>query len=149
MAVTYYDKTITIQLYEYVSYEVSIQNALFANLINVSCWSNRILLSALQVKTSPCSASVTVIVETFPLESSSSPLRYQLMVIGGIPIITLQIIMIVSPLTVYTVDPTLTLMTPFSTESGSDPPRSITTASKYNNSQINVLILQYYKDFYF
>ena len=55
------------------------------------------------------------------------------MVIGGFPAITLQIIMIVSPLTVYTVDPMLTLMTQFSTESGSDPPRSITTASKYNN----------------
>ena len=134
MDVKYYDKnTITIQLYEYVSYEVSIQNALFANFIVVFCWSNRILLSALQVKTSPCSASVTVIVETFPLESSSSPLRYQLMVIRGFPTITLQIIVILSPLTVYTVDPMLTLMTPFSTESGSDPPRSITTASKYNN----------------
>ena len=63
------------------------------------------------------------------------------MVIGGFPIITLQIIVILSPLTVYTVDPMLTLMTPFSTESGSDPPRSIITTSNTTNSQINVLIL--------
>ena len=56
------------------------------------------------------------------------------MVIGGTPIVTLQIITIVSPLTVYIVDPTLTVMTPFSTEGDSDQPVSITnvTASKYN-----------------
>ena len=47
------------------------------------------------------------------------------MVIGGSPLITLQIITIVIPSTVYTVDPTLTVMTPFSTESGFDPPVSI------------------------
>ena len=88
-----------------------------------------LLFSALQVKTSPCGLTlVTVMVETFPLDRSSSSLRSQLMVIGGSPIITLQIIMIVSPLTVYTVDPTFTVMTPFSTEGGADPPVSMTMA---------------------
>ena len=50
------------------------------------------------------------------------------MVIGGSPIITLQIIMMVNPLTVYTVDPTLTVMTPFSTEGGADSLVSMTMA---------------------
>ena len=36
--------------------------------------------------------------------------------------------MIVNPLTVYTVDPTLTVMTPFSTEGGADSPVSMTMA---------------------
>ena len=113
---------------------VAIQNLVLGSCIVVFCWINPMLFSAVQVKTSPCGLIlVMLIVETFPLDrSSSSPLRSQLMVIGGSPKITLQIITIVNPLTVYTVDPTLTVMTPFSTEGGSDPPVSITTASKYN-----------------
>ena len=55
--------------------------------------------------------------------------------------ITLQIITIVILSTVYTVDTTLTVMAPFSTESGSDPPVSITMPIKTQCSQENLFIL--------
>ena len=70
------------------------------------------------------------------------------MVIGGSPIVTLQIIMTVSPLTVYTVDPTLTVMTPFSTEGGSDPPVSITMAIA-NTTAVSLLVYAYLTMHYF
>ena len=69
-------------------------------------------------------------VETFPLEWSISPLRYQLVVIGGSPAVTLQIMVIINPSIVYAGAPILTVMIPFSTVSCSDPPLAITMATK-------------------
>ena len=55
--------------------------------------------------------------------------------------ITLQIITIVIPSTVYTVDPSLTVMTPFSTESGFDPPVSITMPITNNTTVVRKMLL--------
>ena len=60
--------------------------------------SNPMILSPLQLKTSPLLASVIVIVETFPLVRSGDPLRNHLIVIGCDPSRSLQSIVTSNPL---------------------------------------------------
>ena len=103
------------------------------------------LFSAIQVKISPCAALVMVTIDIFALEWSGSPLLSQLIVIGGSPLVTLQVIMTVNPSTVYTGVPILTLMSPFWTEgdceiSSSSMSGTLANKQKYNYSFIPIIL---------
>ena len=50
-----------------------------------------------------------VIVDVLPLGESTTPLRYQLIFIGGIPLIILQVIVRSYPSTMYAGDPIITV----------------------------------------
>ena len=50
-----------------------------------------------------------VIVDVFPLDESTTPLRYQLIFIGGIPLIILQVIVRSYPSAMYAGDPIITV----------------------------------------
>ena len=50
-----------------------------------------------------------VIVDVLPLDESTTPLRYQLIFIGGIPLIILQVIVRSYPSAMYAGDPIITV----------------------------------------
>ena len=91
----------------------NIVNYLLNTLTLVSCSSYPLSFSALQVYTTPLSLLMPtfdiVIIDVFPLDESSIPLRYQLIFIGGIPLIMLQVIVRSYPSAMYAGDPIITV----------------------------------------
>ena len=64
---------------------------------------------------------VIVIIETFPLVESSTPLRYHEIVIGRVPLSIVQLMITLDPVTAYTRVPIVTFCVSFATAKvGSD-----------------------------